>query len=687
MLMGAVSRRRFLQLAGGSVAATMLSDSIARALAIPAHRATRSLRDVEHVVVLMQENRSFDHYFGVMRGVRGFGDPHPATLPSGRPVWYQADGATVVPPFRPDVGNLALTFIEDLDHSWDGTHEMFNGGNWDRWLPAKTTTCMAHMERSDLPFHYALADAFTVCDGYHCSMLGPTDPNRYYMWTGWDGNDGQRGGPVIANDELGYGWQTYPERLQAAGISWKIYQDIGAGLDAAGGWGFTGDPYIGNYGDNALLYFFNYRNSTPGSQLYQKARTGTDADKSGGFFDILAADVASGRLPSVSWIVAPEAYTEHPAWPAGYGAWYTAGVLNALTSVPDVWSKTALIITFDENDGFFDHIVGPYPNVHGLAGRSTVPLDDELFAGRAGTPGGTDGVVGPYGLGVRVPLLVVSPWSTGGWVCSEVFDHTSLIRFIEARFGVDEPNITPWRRAVCGDLTSAFDFESASDRVPPLPSVAAYKPNQSTTPPSYHPVPPAVGSVPTQEPGLRPSRRLGYRFDVAFDAKPATLNLAVRNRGRLGVGLQARSLTIAGAPYAYTVGAGDKMAAALPNPGTYDLSVHGPNGFFRHFAGSPGTALRVEVDTERELGSLRLRLTDGGARRRAPVVVEVADAYGPDHRIGLHGTREITIHTRHSGGWYDIALSTPSDASFSYKLAGRLESGSRLTSDPQLGRK
>ena len=101
MLMGAVSRRRFLQLAGGSVAATMLSDSMARALAIPAHRATRSLRDVEHVVVLMQENRSFDHYFGVMRGVRGFGDPHPATLPSGRPVWYQADGASVVPPFPP----------------------------------------------------------------------------------------------------------------------------------------------------------------------------------------------------------------------------------------------------------------------------------------------------------------------------------------------------------------------------------------------------------------------------------------------------------------------------------------------------------------------------------------------------------------------------------------------------------
>jgi phospholipase C len=685
-----INRRRFLQLAGGSVAATMLSDSIARALTIPANHATRSIEDIEHIVVLMQENRSFDHYFGVMRGVRGFGDPHPITLPSGQPVWYQADGTTVVPPFRPDVGNLALTFIEDLDHSWDGTHQMFNGGNWDQWLPAKTTTCMAHMKREDLPFHYALADAFTVCDGYHCSMLGPTDTNRYYMWTGWDGNDGQGGGPVIANDELGYGWQTYPERLQQAGVSWKIYQDSGDGLDKAGAWGWTSDPYIGNYGDNSLLYFFNYQNATPGSPLYQAARTGTDVNVSGGFFDILAADVKNGQLPSVSWVVAPEAYTEHPAWPAGYGAWYTAGVLNALTSDPEVWSKTALLITFDENDGFFDHAIGAYPNVGGLAGESTVPLDNELFGGKAGTPGGSDGVVGPYGLGVRVPLLVVSPWSTGGWVCSEAFDHTSLIRFIEERFSVDEPNITPWRRAVCGDLTSAFDFESASDRVPSLPSVAEYKPNETTTPPSYHPVPPAVGSVPVQEPGVKPSRRLGYRFDVEFDPTPQTLNLSIRNRGRLGVGLQARSLTVAGAPYTYTVGAGDDLSAGLTNPGTYDLSLHGPNGFFRHYAGSPSTQLRVEVRAEHELGRLRIRVLDGAGRQARnsgrAIVLKVADAYGPDRRLELFGSDEILVDTRHAGGWYDIALSTPSDTGFSYQLAGRLESAAQLTSDPQLGR-
>jgi phospholipase C len=662
----------------------MLSDSIARALAIPANRATRSLRDVEHVVVLMQENRSFDHYFGVMRGVRGFGDPHPATLPSGKPVWYQAEGSTVVPSFHPEVqGGLALTFIEDLDHSWAGTHQMFNGGDWDQWLPAKTTTCMAHMERSDLPFHYALADAFTVCDANYCSMLGPTDPNRYYMWTGWDGNDGKGGGPVIANDELGYGWQTYPERLQQAGITWKIYQDSGVGLDAAGFWGWTSDPYIGNYGDNSLLYFFNYQNAAPGSPLYERARTGTDVNQGGGFFDILAADVKHGRLPKVSWIVAPEAYTEHPAWPAGYGAWYTAGVLNALTSDPEVWSKTVLLITFDENDGFFDHVVGPYPNVGALAGHSTVPLDNELFNGTAGTAGGSNGVVGPYGLGVRVPLLIVSPWSRGGWVCSETFDHTSLVRFIEARFGVNEPHITPWRRAVCGDLTSAFDFASASDHVPALPSVAAYKPNQSTTPPSYHPVPPSVGSVPTQEPGVRPSRRLGYRVHIGFEPGPSKLNLAVKNQGSLGVGLQARSLTVDGAPYSYTIGAGHQIAVALPNPGTYDLSLHGPNGFFRHFAGSPATAIRVEEQSDHGIGKLRLRLTH--ANHRHPVVVKIADAYGARRHIRLHRKEEITIDTHHSGGWYDVALSTHSDPSFSYQLAGRLESRARLTSDPQLG--
>ena len=596
---GVVSRRRFLQLAGGTVASTMLSDSIARALAIPANRATRSIKDIEHIVVLMQENRSFDHYFGMLRGVRGFGDPHPAILPSGKTVWHQADGATVVPPFRPDVGhNLALTFIEDLDHTWAGTHEMHNGGKWDQWLPAKTTTCMAHMDRADLPFHYALADSFTVCDANFCSMLGPTDTNRYYMWTGWDGNDGKGGGPVIANDEIGYDWMTYPERLQQAGISWKIYQDSGTGLDKAGVWGFTSDPYIGNYGDNSLLYFHQYQNAAPGSPLYERARTGTEVIKGGtgvnngyGFFEILADDVKHRRLPSVSWVVAPEAYTEHPAWPAGYGAWYTAQVLNALTSVPDVWSKTALLITFDENDGFFDHVVSPYPNVGDLAGKSTVPLDHEFFAGKAGTPGGTDGTPGPYGLGVRVPLLVISPWSEGVGSARRCSTTSSLIRFVERRFGAHHGAARAQHHAVAAghlwrpDLGVRFrEHEGSRAAAAQRRRLQADQPGTAAL---FHLMPPAKGSVPVQEPGVRPSRRLGYRLDVGFQADRHRLHLDLKNDGNLGAHLQARSRQPSPALRTAT-----RSAPATSShrrfrirAGTH-LSLHGPNGFFRQFAGA-----------------------------------------------------------------------------------------------------
>jgi phospholipase C len=273
---------------------------------------------------------------------------------------------------------------------------------------------MAYLTREDIPFHYALADAFTICDAYHCSLMGPTDPNRYYMWSGWAGNDGKGGGPVVTNDELGYGWTTYPERLEAAGVSWKIYQDRGDGLDAAGSWGWTSDPYIGNYGDNSLLYFDNYRKASPGEPLYDKARTGTDIKAGDDMFAPLRADVLNGNLPKVSWIVAPEAYTEHPNWPANYGAWYVANVLDALTADPKVWARTALFITYDENDGFFDHVVPPYPT----AGNSTVDLRDEFLPASPSFTGG------PYGLGARVPMVVVSPWSTGGYVCSETYDHT-----------------------------------------------------------------------------------------------------------------------------------------------------------------------------------------------------------------------------------------------------------------------
>jgi phospholipase C len=667
--MSDVNRRRFLQLSGGTAALSVLSGSIARAAEIPAHRRTGTLRDVEHIVVLMQENRSFDHYFGTLRGVRGFGDPRPAALPSGKPVWAQPDGGRDVLPFRPDADHLGLQFLQDLPHGWNDTHAAWNRGRYDNWVPAKGATTMAYLTREDIPFHHALADAFTVCDAYHCSFMGSTDPNRYYMFSGYTGNDGRGGGPVLGNDEKGYSWTTYPERLEAAGVSWKVYQDVGDGLDAAGGWGWIDDAYRGNYGDNSLLYFDSYRNAGPGDPLYDKARTGTDAKAGDGYFDHLRADVEAGRLPQVSWIAAPEAFCEHPNWPANYGAWYLSHVLDALTANPDVWSKTALLVTYDENDGFFDHVLPPYAT----AGQSTVDTTGEIHAGSAGNP------AGPYGLGQRVPMLVVSPWSKGGWVCSETFDHTSILRFVERRFGVREPNISPWRRSVCGDLTSAFDFARPDSVVPRLPDTAAYLPPDRERHPDYVPAVPAHGVLPRQEPGLRPARALPY--DLAVDARVtgAQLTLAFANHGRAGA---AFTMTSASAePQTYTVGAGHSLPGALPAAGGYDAEVRGPNGFLRRFRGG-AAGPEVSARHDGRTGRVELTLANTGS---TPVRLTVADAYGHHSatRVLRPGARAVeVVDTRRSNHWYDVSVTADRDPRFLRRLAGHVETGRPSTGDP-----
>ncbi|MER6940789.1 phospholipase C, phosphocholine-specific, partial [Nocardioides sp. NPDC000441] len=543
-----IDRRRFLGLAGGAAALTMLDQSIARAASIPAARRTGTIRDIEHVVVLMQENRSFEHYLGTLRGVRGFGDPHPAILPSGKSVWHQPNGDGELLPFHPEVDDLGAAFLEGLPHSWPDGQQAINGGRYDRWVPAKGTTTMAYLQRQDAAFHFALADAFTVCDAYYCSFIGNTDPNRYYMLSGWTGNDGKGGGPVLYNDEAGYDWTTYAERLEKAGVSWKVYQDEGTGLNAEGDnwWGWTKDAYIGNYGDNSLLYFNRFQDAQPGDPLFEKARTGTRAIDGQDYFEILRADVEADNLPSISWIAAPEAFSEHSNWPTNYGAWYIAKVLDALTSNPEVWAKTALFITYDENDGFFDHLVPPHINSPLVPGESTVSTENELYTGSHGD--------GHYGLGPRVPMFVVSPWSVGGWVSSETFDHTSILRFMEERFGVAEPNITPWRRAVCGDLISAFDFSRTSEP-PTLPDTSGWEPADRERHSDYVPEAPANGTMPTQERGTRPARPTPYRLDVVETAAVGEIAVEIHNTGSVGAHFQARLLAPDGAPHSYTVGA------------------------------------------------------------------------------------------------------------------------------------
>jgi phospholipase C len=691
-------RRKFLQLLTTGALSATFPASIARALEIPANNRTGSIEDVEHIVILMQENRSFDHYFGTLRGVRGFGDPRVAKLGSGDSAWYQPDGSGgYVLPFHPGAPNLGLQFLQDLAHDWTSTHDAWNQGNHDQWVPQKGTTTMAHLNRSDIPFHYALADAFTICDAYHCSLLGPTDPNRYYMWTGWVGNDGKNQGPVIDNAETGYGWSTYPERLQAAGVSWKIYQDQGAGLDAAHFWGWGSDAYIGNYGDNSLLYFHQYQNAQPGSPLFKGALTGTDISSSGTLFDQLRSDVKTGKLPQVSWIVAPEAYTEHPNWPANYGAWYVSQMLDILTSNPDVWSKTAFFLTYDENDGFFDHIVPPTVPPSSSQGKSTVDITNEIFTGNSIYPV-AQYQAGPYGMGLRVPMVVISPWSKGGYVDSEVFDHTSIIRFIEQRFGhqyggLSEPNITPWRRAVAGDLTSAFNFKSPNDAKAPLPSTTAYAPPDNNRHPDYVPTPPANQSLPVQEPGTRRARALPYELNVVGHADLASgvFNIHFRNAGKAAV-FQVRSGNSTQGPWTYTVDRGhevaDSFAIAANNLTAYDLSVYGPNGFLRTFQGSisgkgkSNLDIRSAYDTQHNGIVLTIRNLD-----TTTTEVRLTDAYANQtfsRNLKPGETLEHSWDLHRTYGWYDLTVSTESDASFKYQLAGHLETGSDSVTDPMI---
>jgi len=692
-------RRTFLKLLGAPALAAAVPLDLSRVLSIPAHNRTGTIEDVEHIVFLMQENRSFDHYFGTLQGVRGFADPRAVRLPSGKPVWHQPNGSGVLLPFRPDVENLGRTFLPDPPHGWADTHAAWNAGQYDRWVPNKGVTTMTYHTRRDLPYQFAPADAFTICDNYHCSLMGPTDPNRYHMWTGWVGNDGAAGGPVITNAEAGYDWSTYPERLERAGISWRVYQDVGVGLDAAGFWGWTEDAYIGNFGDNSLLYFHQYQFAQNGTPLAERARTGTnilalnrEPDR---LMDNFKQDVTRGRLPQVSWIVAPEAYCEHPNWEPNFGAWYVSQVIDILASNPDVWSKTALFLTYDEEGGFFDHMVPPTPPQSRTQGLSTVETTNEIF------PGDSGHASGPYGLGVRVPMIVISPWSRGGWVNSQVFDHTSMIRFLEARFGHHHPdliesNITPWRRAVAGDLTTAFDFKTpnASRRIK-LPSTDDFKPEDLVRQPDQVPVPPAHQELPGQESGVRPARAIPYTLDafgIVHDADES-FQLHFRNTGRACAVFQVRSGNVKDLPRTYTVEPlqrlTDNWSVGAIGASSYDLAVYGPNGFYRAFKGgvSPHHSAKLEIRAAYDEDSNAITLAIAN-RASQTARVSVFNTYTSrttaiELRPGDSEARSWSLSR--TGGWYDLTITVDGDPGFRHQVAGHLETGEDSISDPLMG--
>ena len=485
----------------GLALAACSRDTTRAALAVPP--AGSDLGAVDHVVYLMHENRSFDHYFGTYPGVRGFADP--TALPGVfAQRWAGAEAkAPALLPFHLDTATTDAECTYDLSHDWNAQHLCWNGGRMDSFVtthtrpefegPQNGVLTMGYYTRQDLDYWYALADAFTICDNYHCSVMGPTHPNRLHALSGTLDPAGEAGGPVIATnsdpDLIGSAhWRTMPEELESKGVSWKVYNPPGTAYRPANALSIA-------ISDNILLYFRRHT-SDPASPLYTKAFGPS-------FPQDFRRDIANDELPAVSWVVPPIGYDEHPPSPPAAGQWFANQVIGALASNPKVWAKTVLFIMYDENDGFFDHVPPPSPPA-GTAG--------EYLTAR-NMPKGTDGIDGPIGLGFRVPMLVVSPFSRGGYVCSDVFDHTSQLRFLEQRFGVQAPNISAWRRRNTGDLTSTLQVTRPPDTsVPTLPATDARSPAvlAQCTPaqlseldlnnPAPYPVP-TTQALPPQEPG------------------------------------------------------------------------------------------------------------------------------------------------------------------------------------------
>ncbi|WP_204079210.1 phospholipase C [Mycobacterium riyadhense] len=408
------------------------------------------LTDIEHFVLFMQENRSFDHYFGTLSGTDGFNTPSPLFAQKGwNPMTQAPDPTGVTIPYRLDTTRGPLVngeCVNDPDHDWKAMHDSWNGGANDNWLPAQANnghipTVMGYYQRQDIPVHFLLADAFTVCDRYFCSVLGPTLPNRLYWLSATLDPDGTNGGPQLGSPYISptqrYSWRIMPQNLSDAGITWKVYRNKTIGP-------FISDLTFGNF----VEYFTQA--ADPRSEL---ARRGLAPSYPRDFL----VDVKANKLPQVSWVIPNILQSEHPAFPVAAGAIAMVTVLKILLSNPAVWEKTALIVSYDENGGFFDHVAPPTAPPGTPGEYITVP--DINAVPNSG------GIRGPIGLGFRVPCLVISPYSRGPLMVHDTFDHTSQLRLLETRFGVPVPNLTLWRRSAVGDMTTAFNFA-----VPPNPS-------------------------------------------------------------------------------------------------------------------------------------------------------------------------------------------------------------------------
>jgi len=825
------SRRSFLKnaalLAGATALSNVLPPSIQRALAIEAAPGSTFL-DAEHIVFLMQENRSFDHCYGTLKGVRGFNDPRAISLPNGLPVWVQtnAEGKSYVP-FRLDIKNTKATWMGSLPHGWGDMVYAHNKGKMDTWLEAKKAgnpdyrhmpLTMGFYDRRDIPFYYALADAFTVCDQHFCSSLTGTSANRSYFWSGTIRENAHDPESVahVDNGQIVYknvGWKTYPERLQEAGIPWKVYQNE---LSLPVGFEGQEEDWLANFTDNNLEFHKQYQvrfhpahyafmerkvqqleqelaseiaNSdavkekkkqleslkadlktySPKNferlpsfekEIHKRALATNEADPDyhqlttiryqdeeggksvqvpkGDVFYQFRKDVEEGNLPMVSWLVAPCNFSDHPGAP-WYGAWYVSEALDILTKNPEVWKKTIFLLTYDENDGYFDHMPPFSPPHSGRPEEGAVPkgmdtaeeyvtADQEKV--RSGDPQAA--LDNSIGLGFRVPLVIASPWTKGGRVCSEVFDHTSSLQFLEYFIAhktgkeVRESNISDWRRLICGNLTSAF-HTAGSEKEDHLQMLKRdehveqiYSAKDKALPGNFRLLNEAdltsirqglraPDVLPKQEKGVKTACPIPYDLQIMarLDKTSGQLSLQFNVLGNLPktktIGVPFR--VYAAVPYGkderpgrawnFAAREGETTAYVWPLADfgqQYHLKAYGPNGFFQEFKGDrsdPDLSIRVSMEQDKNTGG-RMLTFHFFSNQKQDLQIKLSDqAYKRADQNILLDKEKAEAHAildlSNSNGWYDYTVQVNGFPAYMQRFAGHVENGKESTSDPYMG--
>jgi phospholipase C len=435
----------------------------------------------------------------------------------------------------------------------------------------------------------------------------------------------------------GFTWTTYAERLQAAGVSWRVYQSSNDYMEA-----------------NPLRWFAQFKNLNPGNPLYDRGLVLVS-----NLVSAFRADVLSNTLPQVSWVIPGWSVSEHPPYSPTLGQALVKQVLDALAANPDVRNSTVFMLTYDENGGFFDHVPSPVPPP-GTA--------DEFISGL------------PIGPGPRVPMLIISPWTRGGHVCSQVFDHTSTLRFLETWTGVQETNISSWRRQLCGDLTSAFDFAHPDYSQPVFPDAIGVWCGTG-----IDPAVPSPQSMPVPEFGVKPGRPLPYQPNAtsSLDCGSGRLWVNMANAGTSSVHLAIYPNAYRqDGPWQYDVlpqtVVSDFFNVATVGGGFYDYTCYGPNGFQRRFAGNMNTncnQIEAVSALAADTGNLLIILTNASA---TPVTFSITDAYqlgGPwvltvppsDVSTNLFAVGAL------NNGWYDYTVAADLDPVFLRRFAGHLE--------------